>query len=144
MPEIGNSSARAPRGAQPGERRGAKKDSDARGPRAGKGSNFKPREDGRGGRAPHRSDDAPRAGRPVDGERKPRHNADDRARRSAPRETRDGRPDNGRDWTPRENKPEGRGGERRGRFSGRDDRAPRRDFDDRGPRRDARRAGRGP
>ena len=136
MPEIGNSSARAPRGAQPGERRGAKKDSDARGPRAGKGSNFKPREDGRGGRSAHRSDDAPRAGRPADGERKPRHNADDRARRSAPRETRDGRPDNGRDWTPRENKPEGRGGERRGSFAGRDDRAPRRDFDDRAPRRD--------
>ena len=139
MPEIGNSSARAPRGAQPGERRGAKKDSDARGPRAGKGSNFKPREDGRGGRAPHRSDDAPRAGRPADGERKPRHNADDRARRSAPRETRGGRPDNGRDWTPRENKPEGRGGERSGGFAGRDDRGPRRDFaarDDRAPRRD--------
>ena len=142
MPEIGNSSARAPRGAQPGERRGAKKDSDARGPRAGKGSNFKPREDGRGGRAPHRSDDAPRSdrsARPVDGERKPRHNADDRARRSAPRETRGGRPDNGRDWTPRENKPEGRGGERSGGFAGRDDRGPRRDFasrDDRAPRRD--------
>jgi len=139
MPEIGNSSARAPRGAQPGERRGSKKDSDARGPRAAKGSNFKPREDGRGGRAPHRSDDAPRSARPVDGERKPRHNADDRARRSAPRETRDGRPDNGRDWTPRENKPEGRGGERSGGFAGRDDRGPRRDFaarDDRAPRRD--------
>ena len=139
MPEIGNSSARAPRGAQPGERRGAKKDSDARGPRAAKGSNFKPREDGRGGRAPHRSDDAPRSARPVDGERKPRHNADDRARRSAPRETRGGRPDNGRDWTPRENKPEGRGGERSGGFAGRDDRGPRRDFagrDDRAPRRD--------
>ena len=140
MPEIGKSSARAPRGAQPGERRGAKKDSDARGPRAGKGSNFKPREDGRGGRAPHRSDDAPRSdrsARPVDGARKPRHNADDRARRSAPRETRDGRPDNGRDWTPRENKPEGRGGERRGSFAGRDDRAPRREWsDDRAPRRD--------
>ena len=145
MPNFGNSSARAPRGAQPGERRGAKKNSDARGSKAGMGSNFKHREDGRGGRAPHRTDDAPRSersARPVDGGRKPRHSADDRARRSAaPRETRGGRPDNGRDWTPRENKAEGRGGERRGGFAGRDDRAPRRDFgdrdrDNRGPRRD--------
>ncbi len=153
MPNFGNSSARTPRGAQPGERRGAKKNSDARGAKGAKGSNFKAREDGRGGRAPHRADDrAPRADRRddvrsprversgVDGARKPRYNAEDRARRAEPRETRDGRPDNGRDWTPRENKPEGRGGDRRGSFAGRDrdDRAPRRDFDDRAPRRDDR------
>ncbi len=160
MPNFGNSSARTPRGAQPGERRGAKKNSDARGAKGAKSGNFKPREDGRGGRAPHRADDrAPRADRrddvrsprvdrgAADAGRKPRYSAEDRARRAEPRETRDGRADNGRDWTPRENKPEGRGGERRGGFAGRDrdDRAPRREYgsrddrparDDRAPRRD--------
>ena len=115
MPNSGSTPSRAPRGAQPGERRGAR-------PTTGsKSGNFKPREDGRGGRAPQRSTDAPRdaAGR------KPRYTAEERSRRDsagAPRETRGGRPDNARDWSPREDRPAGRGG-----FAGRgrDDRAPR-------------------
>ena len=126
MPNSGSTPSRAPRGAQPGERRGAKPA--AKGAKSG---NFKPREDGRGGRAPQRSTDAPRdaAGR------KPRYTAEERARRDSagsPRETRGGRPDNARDWSPRDERPAGRGG-----FAGRgrDDRAPRSN-DDRPARRE--------
>lgn len=48
----------------------------ARGKKAAPSRSYKPREDGRGGRAPHREE------------------------RLKPRETREGRPDRGRDWTP--------------------------------------------
>jgi len=51
---------------------------------------FKPREDGRGGRAPHREER-------IRDERAPRARRDGEG---APRETREGRPDRGRDWTP--------------------------------------------
>ncbi len=62
----------------------------ARGSKSTPARSYKPREDGRGGRAPHREDrvGSDRSARPArDGAFKPR-------------ETRDGRPDRGRDWTP--------------------------------------------
>ena len=62
----------------------------ARGSKSTPARSYKPREDGRGGRAPHREDRV--------GSDRPARPARDGAFK--PRETRDGRPDRGRDWTP--------------------------------------------
>ena len=82
----------------------------ARGKKAAPARSYKVREDGRGGRAPHREDK-------VRSERPARSND-----RPVARETRDGRPDRGRDWTP----PSGEGRKPRhkstDRFEGRSER----------------------
>ena len=85
------------------------------GKKAAPARSYKVREDGRGGRSPQRED---RAARPA-------------------RETRDGRPDRGRDWTPTEGrKPRHKSGDAaRGRsFEERPARDGSRKFDDRAPR----------
>lgn len=130
MPNMGKSGARAPRGAKPGEKRGQK--AGARAVVARKAGQPK---GGRGvarteGRSTERSFDE---GKKFEGGRKPRHSAtraaegrptrhagDDRTaahprgKRSSAggsqREMNGGRADRGRDWTPREERPAGRGG----------------------------------
>ena len=108
----------------------------ARGAKSTPARSYKPREDGRGGRAPHREDrvTSDRSARPArDGAFKPR-------------ETRDGRPDRGRDWTPNTGdgarKPRHNADERAARSGDRDSRpardGERRSFGDR-PQRDGER-----
>lgn len=99
------------------------------GKKAAPARSYKVREDGRGGRAPHREDNV-RSERPA------------RSDRPVTRETRDGRPDRGRDWTP----PAGDGRKPRhkstDRFEGRSERpsGERRSFGDRDGRPSERRS----